>query len=304
MNAKEDMNSTGDCIPMSKKRKKHKHKKHRKKKIGSEDYFGSSSPEDGNIIIDVSDFPVVQLTPSSSTGSAVSTPDVKSGISPKNPKKKNSKAKAGNDSETSEEEQRWLDAIQEGKLEEVEPELKNMKTKDPKLMTARQRAMLIRKGDPAVEQEPQELISLPSGYKEKVMTPEMIKKAEANKEKMRKLHDEKRAKEKKRTLERLLRKQEAKGTKGNSKKAAKKLGLTIKLISNISETYMMLPIGIDYPLAAQVATPLPARLKCGVHGCSNDKRYACSKTGVPLCSLNCYKKNLAMHGGSVAQRVP
>lgn len=47
----------------------------------------------------------------------------------------------GKDSGTSSEEERWLDAIESGKLEEVDDELKKIKPKDPKLMTARQRAM-------------------------------------------------------------------------------------------------------------------------------------------------------------------
>lgn len=32
---------------------------------------------------------------------------------------------------------------------------------------------------------------------------------------------------------------------------------------------------------------------CGVGGCTNQKKYSCSKTGTPLCSLDCYKKEPA-----------
>ena len=32
---------------------------------------------------------------------------------------------------------------------------------------------------------------------------------------------------------------------------------------------------------------------CGAPGCQNAKKYSCSKTGVPLCSLGCYKRNMA-----------
>ena len=39
--------------------------------------------------------------------------------------------------------------------------------------------------------------------------------------------------------------------------------------------------------------PKPVVL-CGVDGCSNPKKYACSKTNTPLCSLACYKKNMAL----------
>lgn len=72
-------------------------------------------------------------------------------------KKKRSQKK---DSETSSEEERWLDAIQSGKLDEVDEELKKIKPKDPKLMTARQRAMLERKTDKEPEEQ---LMALPSG---------------------------------------------------------------------------------------------------------------------------------------------
>ena len=54
--------------------------------------------------------------------------------------KKNKKAPQQQD-DTSSEEERWLEAIESGKLEEVDDELKKIKPKDPKLMTARQRAM-------------------------------------------------------------------------------------------------------------------------------------------------------------------
>ena len=56
-------------------------------------------------------------------------------------KKKLGGRSKGKESGTSSEEERWLDAIESGKLEEVDDELKKIKPKDPKLMTARQRAM-------------------------------------------------------------------------------------------------------------------------------------------------------------------
>lgn len=78
----------------------------------------------------------------------------------------------------------------------MDDELKKIKPKDPKLMTARQRAMFERKTDtepnPAVEQ----LMSLPTGYKEKVMTAEAIQKAALKSLKRKQLADEKREKDK------------------------------------------------------------------------------------------------------------
>lgn len=35
----------------------------------------------------------------------------------------------------------------------------------------------------------------------------------------------------------------------------------------------------------------PAQKICGVEGCENPKKYSCSQTGLPLCSLQCYKAN-------------
>ncbi len=49
------------------------------------------------------------------------------------------------------------------------------------------------------------------------------------------------------------------------------------------------------PVKCSLFTRAPLPQKCAVEGCSNNKRYSCSKTSVPLCSLQCYKKNLANH---------
>jgi INO80 complex subunit B len=37
----------------------------------------------------------------------------------------------------------------------------------------------------------------------------------------------------------------------------------------------------------------PVVVRCGVEGCTNMKKYCCSRTGMPLCSLECYHKNIA-----------
>ena len=53
------------------------------------------------------------------------------------------------------------------------------------------------------------------------------------------------------------------------------------------------PVGSNYPVKAakELAPPVPT--KCFVSECPNMKRYSCSKTGRPLCSLACYNKNMA-----------
>lgn len=70
----------------------------------------------------------------------VTTPTPVMTTPPSGKKKKNPKTSAtkDKDSGTSSEEERWLDAIESGKLEEVDDELKKIKPKDPKFMTARQ----------------------------------------------------------------------------------------------------------------------------------------------------------------------
>lgn len=74
--------------------------------------------------------------------------------------------------------------------------MKKIKPKDPKLMTARQRAMFERKTDTEPNPGVEQLMSLPTGYKEKVMTAEAIQKAALKSLKRKQLADEKREKDK------------------------------------------------------------------------------------------------------------
>lgn len=63
---------------------------------------------------------------------------------------------------------------------QVDEELKKIKPKDPKMMTARQRAMYERGTDKDTSPGGEVLLALPSGYKEKVMTAEAIQKQPSN----------------------------------------------------------------------------------------------------------------------------
>lgn len=63
-------------------------------------------------------------------------------------------------------------------------------------MTARQRAMFERKTDTEANPGVEQLMSLPTGYKEKVMTAEAIQKAALKSLKRKQLADEKREKDK------------------------------------------------------------------------------------------------------------
>ena len=71
------------------------------------------------------------------------------------------------------------------------------KIKNPKLMTVRQRALLERKGELQTEENiKEELVALDFGYKETLMTAELIKKKESKAQKRREEAAKKREKEK------------------------------------------------------------------------------------------------------------
>lgn len=205
----------------------------------------------------------------------------------KNTKKKRQRRDSG----TSSEEERWLDAIESGKLEQVDDELK--KIKDPKLMTARQRAMYDRNMDNNKETSPggEALMALPSGYKEKVMTAEAIQKAALKSQKRKQLADEKREKDKKKTMERLLKKQETKTTKNNKKIVPK---VTVPMITYVDSvkngTLIRFPPNVDFPIQPQTSREPPKPILCAI--CNAVKRYNCSRTNIPLCSFKCYKVNV------------
>ena len=204
------------------------------------------------------------------------------------------KTKKRRDSGTSSEEERWLNAVESGKLEEIE-DVELRKMKDPKLMTARQRAMYDRNND--TESAPgfsETLMALPTGYKEKEkpQTAEELQKAALKILKRKQQADEKREKDKKKTMERLLKKQESKHRAGNKPKAIKE---TIPMISYKNTTegaFIQLPAGVEFPLQPQMPKEPPKQQLCGIAGCNNPKVYNCSKTNLPLCSFACYRKNV------------
>lgn len=217
------------------------------------------------------------------------------------------------DSGTSSDEERWLDAIESGKLEQVEQvELK--KIKDPKLMTARQRAMYERgnNGDnkePSATPSAEILMALPSGYKEKVMTAEAIQKAAIKSQKRKQLADEKREKEKKRTMDRLLKKQDSRAAnKSNRARPARSVEPVVSYRSTQHGMTITFPPHYDLALfgaspsnvaaaatspsatSAVVAEASPTGKDCSM--CGAAKRYNCSRTNIPLCSFRCYKLNV------------
>ncbi|KAG4076989.1 hypothetical protein HA402_015976 [Bradysia odoriphaga] len=211
-------------------------------------------------------------------------------LTPKSSAIKPKKKKGRKDSGTSSEEERWLDAIESGKLEQVDDELR--KIKDPKLMTARQRAMYERGNCNDKDQIPAEmLMSLPTGYKEKVLTAEAIQKAQIKSQKRKQLADEKREKDKKKTMERLLKKQESKIGKGGKNRNVKTTVPLISYRNTVKGSTLTIPPNFDYPFNVQDCCAPPEVQRCAL--CESPKRYNCSRTNIPLCSFKCYKLNVA-----------
>ncbi|XP_066995764.2 INO80 complex subunit B [Anabrus simplex] len=295
----EDTATDGNDTPQ-KRHKRHKHKKHKKKKQEESESSVDLSLEEvdpskglmrfgGKIKIKIGRD---EKSDKSKERSGTKSGDrmVQSGSVPKTIQKK--KKGKGKDSGTSSEEERWLDAIESGKLEEVDDELKKIKPKDPKLMTARQRAMFERKTDKEPSPGGEQLLALPSGYKEKVMTAEALQKAALKSQKRKQLADEKREKDMKKTMDRLLKKQESKGGKSSKVRSLRtQVPRATYKISDAGVT-VSLPVGYDYPLKPQKIseTSLSSPVMCGIIGCRNRKRYNCPTTGIPLCSLSCFRK--------------
>lgn len=124
------------------------------------------------------------------------------------------------------------------------------------------------------------------------MTAEAIQKAAIKSQKRKQLADEKREKDKKKTMDRLLKKQETKTSKTTKPKSTRSTQPSIIYQQNINKTTITFPIGIEYPLKALKIGPPPPKKYCSM-GCGNLKKYSCSQTGAALCSLECYKKNIA-----------
>ncbi|XP_053375956.1 INO80 complex subunit B-like [Mercenaria mercenaria] len=186
--------------------------------------------------------------------------------------------------ETSDEEKEWLSALEKGELDDYGEVSKGKK--DPSLMTARQRAL--KHGT-----QEQELLQLPTGYRQVELTEEQLKRREQRANKRKQMAQEKREKDKRQTIDRLLKKQESRLKKGRG--GRKTDAPKVTYINNTSGISISVPEGIQFPFEAQKSEKPPPRPKCAVKSCKNDKKYSCSKTGVPLCSLECYKKNLISH---------
>lgn len=210
------------------------------------------------------------------------------------------------------EEERWLDAVEAGKdVSTVDSELKSIK--DPKLMTARQRAMVDRQKGTVIDDvalESSGHMALDYGYKKKSLAPVLDEDTMRKiRTKRKELEMEKREIDKKKTVDKLLKK-DPKAAK-HIKTASKEVPVTTENADNNEEfiprkriqpayTYRLsingatisVPEGLEFPMKAKSPVTPPKPVMCTIPGCSKQKVYNCSRTGNPLCSIECYKKNM------------
>merc|ERR1719342_187099 len=111
-------------------------------------------------------------------------------------------------------------------------------------------------------------------------------------QKRKELETEKREKMKQKTMDTLLKKKDSKVTKQiKTSKTLKEDIPKISFIANSSGYSLSFPEGHEYPLSAFGKLDPPTPILCCM--CSKTKKYCSSKTGQPVCSLACYKENLA-----------
>ncbi|XP_072263098.1 INO80 complex subunit B [Pyxicephalus adspersus] len=184
------------------------------------------------------------------------------------------------------EESRWLDALERGELD-VNGDLK--REIDETLLTARQKALLQKQQAPPIPVYPPPVYARPLPE----LSQEMIVKRE-EKARKRRLQAAKKAEEsKKQTIERLTKTSKSRGPKPSVGRRGRQPPCpTIRYQHNAQGITISYPSGVPCPTPAEPRPALPAPQLCGAPGCTNMKRYSCSRTGVPLCSLECYHKNL------------
>jgi INO80 complex subunit B len=120
------------------------------------------------------------------------------------------------------------------------------------------------------------------------MTEEMILKKTEKNRKRRQAAQRRKEKRKAETVRKLLEKQTKK--KDEVKAADKTVTAAfLHYVRSSDNSSISLAPGINYPLPPQTATLPPVPQQCAVPGCSGRRRYCDSASGLPLCSLACYK---------------
>jgi len=186
------------------------------------------------------------------------------------------------------EEERWLAAVQEGNIEKVHLEDSELRSvRDPKSLTARQRALM----NDGTEAE-DFYLGLDFGIKKKNETKADLAEKALKAQKRKEVQTEKKEKIKQKTMDTLLKKKDSKTAKQlkSSVKCQRDDAPKISYLINSSGFYLSYPDKSSFPLEKQAEVTPPSPVLCCL--CENVKKYSCSKTGQPLCSLKCYKLNL------------
>ncbi|XP_064488657.1 INO80 complex subunit B-like [Ornithodoros turicata] len=263
-----------ESLPAHKRHKKRKHKKHKRKRDADQPDDNPGSPQSEG------------SKPSLKLKIRIGGQTVEKNVSKMSEALDEDNANKSNDDSSQEsgdeEEEAWLEALESGRLDEVDDELRKMK--DPTLMTARQRALLESKAQTKEREE------VPVAAQPPQMSEEMLQRRMQRAKKRKQQAEEKKEKDKKQTIERLLKKSDSRlrGRKMTRKSDTPR----VSLLQRTSGTLMSFPVGVSFPLTSRTAPEYPAKKMCGIKGCPNPRRYSCSKTGLPLCSLECYKTNM------------
>ncbi|GFO41168.1 ino80 complex subunit b [Plakobranchus ocellatus] len=139
------------------------------------------------------------------------------------------------------------------------------------------------------------------GYKTVELTEEQKQRRQEKAQKRRQQANEKMENDKNQTVHKLLKKQDSKNKRAFKARGGKRSNIPRILYRNTQDRISIhLPGEVSFPLVAQTATLYPEAQLCGVDGCYNKKTSVCSKTGVAVCGLQCYKKNLALHASKMA----
>lgn len=139
------------------------------------------------------------------------------------------------------------------------------------------------------------LKSIVNRESEKSIGEELNERKQMQNRRRRQMAEEKKERDKKQTIDKLLKKKQEMAHKTKKKKKVDEPKITYR--NNQNGIFICLPH--DVPLEQimpsvaksgdKVSRGSCDRLKCSRNGCENEKKYLCSKTKEPICSLMCYK---------------
>lgn len=155
--------------------------------------------------------------------------------------------------------------------------------------------------------QPSPMLPLPvaAGCPAPALTEEMLLKREERARK-RRLQAARRAEEhKNQTIERLTKTAAPSGRGGRGAARGERRGgravapaPMVRYSSGAQGSTLSFPPGVPAPApVSQRPCPSGPPPRCSVPGCPHPRRYACSRTGQALCSLQCYRINLQMRLG-------